>query len=139
MPFAQIVLSGSVDYAMRAFNGTGSEKQERLRAVETGALPYYRLMYADNIVLKNSAYEALGSVSFAVWRQSAAEAYAEVSAALSAVRGAQITDHRYLTGQVTCTAYDNGVSVYVNYGETVYTADGLTVPAGGYAVKGGAS
>ncbi len=139
VPFAQIVLSGSVDYAMRAFNGTGSEKQERLRAVETGALPYYRLMYADNIVLKNSAYEALGSVSFAVWRQSAAEAYAEVSAALSAVRGAQITDHRYLTGQVTCTAYDNGVSVYVNYGETVYTADGLTVPAGGYAVKGGAS
>ena len=59
--------------------------------------------------------------------------------ALSAVRGAQITDHRYLTGQVTCTAYDNGVSVYVNYGETAYTADGLTVPAGDYAVKGGAS
>jgi hypothetical protein len=32
------------------------------------------------------------------------------------------------------SVYENGVTVYVNYGDTAYTADGQSVPEQGYAV-----
>ena len=51
-------------------------------------------------------------------------------------QGAQITDHRYLTDEVTCTVYDNGVEIYVNYGDQPYTTGAVTVPAVGYTVGG---
>ena len=37
-----------------------------------------------------------------------------------------------LTDEVTATTYGNGVRVLINYGTAVYTADGVTVEAGGY-------
>lgn len=95
VPFAQIVMSGCVDYAMRAFNSTSDRQWERLRAVETGASVYYRFMYEDNILLKKSEYEDLNSIQYSVWLEQAKESYRYVSEALSRVQGAQILDHIY--------------------------------------------
>lgn len=136
IPFAQIVMSGCVDYAMRAFNSTSDWQWERLRAIEVGSNVYYRLMYEDNVLLKKTDYEDLNSLHYSVWIEQARESYHYVSEALEKVRGAQICDHTYLTDKVTCTVYDNGVKIYVNYSEQPYVADDITVPAEGYMVGG---
>ena len=136
IPFAQMVMNGSVDYALRAFNSTSDRQWERLRAIETGSLVYYRFMYEDNILLKKSDYEDLNSIQYSVWLEQAVESYLYVSEAQKQVQGAQIIDHRYLTEEVTCTTYDNGVAIYVNYSDQPYTAGTITVPAGGYTVGG---
>ena len=136
VPFAQIVMSGCMDYAMRAFNSTSDRQWDRLRAIETGASVYYRFMYEDNILLKKSEYEDLNSIQYSVWLDQAQESYRYVSEALERVQGAQICDHIYLTEEVTCTTYDNDVKIYVNYSDQPYVTGEITVPAEGYALGG---
>ena len=42
--------------------------------------------------------------------------------------------HEKLTETVSCTEYDDGTKVYVNYGYEDYSTDGVTVPARDYLV-----
>ena len=45
-----------------------------------------------------------------------------------------MTGHEKLTETVSCTEYDDGTKVYVNYGYEDYSTDGVTVPARDYLV-----
>ena len=46
--------------------------------------------------------------------------------------------HEKITDAVYCTRYENGVAVYVNYGDAAYAlSDAALVPAGGYLVVPG--
>lgn len=135
IPFVQIVLSGRMEYAMTAFNQSGNVQWERLRAIETGAMVYYRLMYADNMELKKTAYEGLSSMNYAIWLDQVADSYRYVEEALALTEGSAIKDHETLNGQVAVTTYGNGTRIYVNYGNEAFVTDeGLEVPAAGYAV-----
>ena len=43
-----------------------------------------------------------------------------------------------MSDSVRCVTYDNGVSIWVNYADTPYSGDGVTVPAYGFtALKDG--
>ena len=51
------------------------------------------------------------------------------------VFGQEMTDHEYVAKDVTCTTYEDGTKVYVNYGYDDFTApDGTAVPARDYSV-----
>ena len=52
---------------------------------------------------------------------------------LDAIAGSAMTDHGQVAEQVYNPVYANGVTVYVNYGDADYVADGVSVPAQGYA------
>ena len=54
---------------------------------------------------------------------------------LTSVAGATIVNHSYVTKNVTKTVFDNGVSVYVNYGDTDYKSDIGVVKAQGFLNK----
>jgi hypothetical protein len=45
-----------------------------------------------------------------------------------------MTGHDNLTETVSCTEYEDGTKVYVNYGYEDYTDAGVTVPARDYKV-----
>ena len=49
----------------------------------------------------------------------------------------RITDHARLSKDVAVTTYENGTSVFVNYGEEDYTQGAVTVAARSYLVTGG--
>ena len=51
------------------------------------------------------------------------------------VRDAQIESHEILSSSVRKVTYDNGTILYLNYGKTQAQADGVTIPAQGYAVR----
>ena len=53
------------------------------------------------------------------------------------VSGARISGHRVIDANVRAVSYDNGVTVYVNYGTEPVSVGGITVSAQGYAVTGG--
>ena len=134
IPFVQIVLSGHMEYAMTAFNQSGNMEWERLRAIETGASVYYRLMYADNMELKKTAYEGLNSMNYAVWLEQAVASYRYVEEALAPAEGTPILSHETLNSEVAVTTFENGARIYVNYGGAAFVTDeGLEVPAAGYA------
>ena len=47
----------------------------------------------------------------------------------------QIRSHDQLTGEVSVTEYQDGTRVYVNYGDSDYSGEGITVPARDYLVE----
>ena len=119
---------------MTAFNQSGNMEWERLRAIETGASVYYRLMYADNMELKKTAYEGLNSMNYAVWLEQAVASYRYVEEALAPAEGTPILSHETLNSEVAVTTFENGARIYVNYGGAAFVTDeGLEVPAAGYA------
>ena len=62
-----------------------------------------------------------------------AAAQAEMEERLAPVAGAVMVSHEKLDDGLTRTSYDNGWTVYVNYGAQARTIGGTTIPAMDYA------
>ncbi len=134
VPFAQMVLHGYIPYSGSAINMESSPQQALLWAVESGAGLYYKLMYQDNTVLLNTQFTSLYSTNYSLWVEQMAEQQAALSELYDATALCRITEHARLTADVTCTTYENGTRVLVNYGKTDYTDGEVTVKAGDFAV-----
>ena len=70
----------------------------------------------------------VGSLLFQQEMQ-AADYYQQADQALADLRGARMTKHSVVQENVYCTEYDSSSLVYVNYGETEATVNGVTIPA----------
>ena len=77
------------------------------------------------------------ATTFSAWKDEAVESYKFVNGALKAVSGAEMVSHQQLSPTLAKVTYSNGVTIYVNHGETDESADGQTVPAMNYLVAGG--
>lgn len=136
IPFYEIVLHGVMPYAGAPLNKSSDFRKDLLKAVETGAEPYFEWMYAENYFLKDTDYNNFG-IHYADWLDEAAEAYREFNEALGDCRDARIIKHEKLFENVYCTRYSNGTSIYTNYGDSAVTVNGVTVNAVDWtAVKG---
>ena len=58
----------------------------------------------------------------------------DTSAYLNSVKNVAISSHSLLTYDVHKTVFENGVTIYVNYGAKEAAADGVTVAAMDYVV-----
>ena len=101
---------------------------------QTGAGLYYKLMYEDNTILLNTQFTSLYSTNYTLWIDRMAAQQEALSALYASVATCRMTGYVRLTGDVSCTTYENGTRVLVNYGKSDYTADGQTVKAGSFAV-----
>ena len=93
-------------------------------------------MYQDSDILKYTRFNDLYSTSYTLWKNSAVENYKELKPLLEKVGGSLITEHYISDNSMTKTVFDNGVKVYVNYGETENVYDGISVPALGFVTVG---
>ena len=57
------------------------------------------------------------------------ENYKALSKALDGLIDKEIVSHRALSDSVVRVEYEGGSVIYVNYGDTDYTAEGITVNA----------
>lgn len=135
VPFYQIVLHGILPYAGEAVNLSGSYQESLLQSAETGSSLLFQLMYEPNHVLYKTRLQE-HSACYTAWLETAAADWKSLSALLGQVQGSAIADHRVLSDTVRCTAYENGVTVYVNYGEQAVSVEGVTVKPQSFAVKG---
>lgn len=137
VPFLQMVLRGSVDYYAPYSNLGFYSNASILKMIEYGAYPSFMVMGADNFSISDTPLENHFSLNFEDWEEKIYNVYGKVNEALSKVKGAAITAHHVEAEGVYLTTYDNGVQIFVNYNNEDYvTENGLTVPAGGYAVEG---
>ncbi len=131
VPFLQIVLSGSTRYSGGPFNRSGSDDENFLNAVETGADLYYEWIYKSDVEissLKGVDSEKLYSMCYKGWINTAAEQYKRIYNELGAVSGHEITGHSKLLENVYLTQY-NDASVIVNYNYNDVEVNGITVKA----------
>ncbi|RAV19427.1 DUF5696 domain-containing protein [Paenibacillus contaminans] len=134
VPFLPIAIHGLVDYSGEWGNLRESGKEQLLRSIEFGAVPHYLLTYEDPAELRKTPGNFIYSSRYEEWEDTLAAEYKQWNETLGFVRSAFITGHRELAAGVRETRYDNGVSVVVNYNDTVYTVGGVTVEPFDFAV-----
>ncbi len=142
VPFYQIVFKGSVSMSGTSINLSTNDRTNLLKAVESGlGLTYTLIGEYDTDLITSAQNVFYGSV---YWddtiergaRETIEANIAEYKSYFDSVNGAKIVDHKILTDDVRVTTFDNGVTVYVNYGSTDYTEGDITVAASDFTVKG---
>ena len=138
VPFYQIALHGLVDYAGQAVNIAQNYETNLLKTIETGAGLYFLFAEIPAQELQMTDYAVYSSARYDQWADTVQQLYQTLNAQLGHTYGQMITDHRYLTQQVTVTVYEDGTQVYVNYGSSAYQLEnGKTVQPMNYLVTGG--
>ncbi len=141
VPFYQIVFKGNVSMSVTSLNLATNAETTMLSAVESGAGLSYTVIGEYNTNLVSSGQNVFyGSL---YWNETLEtgvkdrilEDVAEYKDFFYSVKGAGIADHKIVNENVRMTEFDNGVTVYVNYGAKNESVDGIEIPARGYKVK----
>ncbi len=134
VPLYEIILHGCVDYTGLALNvkDSAGTRADLLHLIEYGASCRYIFTYEEATQMKYTGLNRFYATTFSAWKDTAAKAYAFLNEALKPVSGALMAGHETLSNGVVKVTYDNGVRIYINYGDAPLSADGLTVPAQGY-------
>lgn len=112
VPFIQIVLHGIVPYAGEPLNLSDDYETAVLQIMETGTIPSFSWIYAENSALKDTNCNYY-SMNYSSWLEKAGAVYREFYK-LADCQGAGIIGHKKENG-LAVTTYDNGITVYVNY------------------------
>ncbi|GAA3401043.1 DUF5696 domain-containing protein [Paenibacillus hodogayensis] len=140
IPFAQIALHGLVNYSSSYANNRQEYQKQFLRDLEYGSAPAFIFTYESAEEFKNADTLHLYSPDFRDWESQAVQEYQRMNQALGDVQDKFIVNHRTLASEVKETTYSNGKRIIVNYGNSAYTAGGITVkPLDYLIVKGGAA
>jgi len=138
IPFYQMVIHGCIDYSGAAVNLSHSyDKQDLiLHLVEFGLSPRFTLSYRNSSDIKYSGLNSFYSTQYQIWLEDAADIYHKVNEVMKHTANSTIIEHIVYGPGVKRITYDNGVTVYVNFSGEDAIADDVTVPAGGYVLKG---
>ncbi|MGN0485958.1 MAG: DUF5696 domain-containing protein [Acutalibacteraceae bacterium] len=118
VPFLQAVLHGTVQYSLSPANESDSSVDAMLKAIEYGAVPYYRWQCADT---GEGVNYYMNSVS------EAQAFYGKMRAMFADLTAAKITGHEKIREGVYLTVYSNSTKIYVNYTSGSVTVSGITV------------
>ncbi len=135
IPFYQLALHGYVNYTGEALNLAGNTEEELLASAEYGAGLYFTLMRESAFALQKTLYTEYYGSDFDAWHDRMLEIYTRYNEELGHTFSQQMTDHEILSEDLTCTTYEDGTKVYVNYGyEDASAPDGTVVPSRDYKV-----
>lgn len=135
VPFYQMALHGYVEYVGESLNLTKDPVDELLKSAEYGAGLSFTLMEETSFTLQNTLYTEYFGAEYAACKGNMYEIFNRYNKELGHVFNQEMTDHEYVAEDVTCTTYEDGTKVYVNYTYSDFTAaDGTVVPAKDYTV-----
>ncbi len=123
VPFIQLVLHGTVDYAGEAVNTSINKEELLLKCIEYGACPHFEWNYESTGDTETDVFYYDNTIN------NAAEFYTEANTVLNDLRDARMTDHYEIDDGVFCTEYDTGSIIYVNYTDSDFTVLGAVVEA----------
>lgn len=135
VPFYQLAIHGFVDYTGEALNLTANPEDELLKSAEYGAGLAFTVMQENPFTLQNTVYTQYFGSEYTACKDEMYETYNRYNSELGHVFNQEMTDHEFLATGVTCTTYEDGTKVYVNYGYSEFTtADGTVVSPRDYTV-----
>lgn len=134
IPFLTIVLKGILPIYSEYTNFEANKKEFFLQLVETGIFPSFYITKEDSADLIYTNSSDVYSSKYSIYKDEIIEYTKELKQVNAAVSGSLIIGHKRLDNGVTVISYDNGVNIYVNYGDADQTVDGYTVAAMSYKV-----
>ena len=133
VPFYQIAIHGYVNYTGEPLTLAQGWEEELLMSAEYGAGLSFTLMSETAFVLQNTLYTKYFGADYASWHDRLLEVYGRYNEELGGTFSQRIADHQRITDTLTCTVYEDGTKVYVNYAyEDATAADGTLVKARDY-------
>ncbi len=138
VPFYEMLIHGYIDYSGSVINLNDAQEEADiiLSLIENGASPHFMFSYENSSDIKNTGLNRFYSTTYENWKEDAVSVYTKVNDALKYVNGAAMTDHRILDNNVRAVTYSNGVTIYINTGNSEQSVDGVTVPAKSYTIGG---
>ena len=135
VPFYQLAIHGFVNYTGYPINISGNEVDEVLLAAEYGAGLSFTFMKESAFALQKTLYTEYYGSEYAAWHDRMLDIYNRYNSELKHTFNQQMVDHDNITVELSCTTYEDGTKVYVNYGhEDAKTEDGIVVPAKDFKV-----
>ncbi len=135
VPFYQIATHGYFNYTGEALNLAQNMQDELLRSAEYGAGLSFTVMGDDAFSLQKTLYTEYFGASFQDWHPKMTEIYTRYNQELGHIYNQRMVNHESLTNKVSCTSYEDGTKVYVNYSfEDYVTPAGKKIPARDYVV-----
>lgn len=135
VPFYQLAIHGYVNYTGAPLNVCGNEQEQLLESAEYGAGLSFSLMRETAFALQKTLYTEYYASDFAAVHDRMLETYNRYNSELGHVFNQKMTGHEKLSDNLSCTVYEDGTKVYVNYGFTdETTSDGVKIPARDYLV-----
>lgn len=135
VPFYQLALHGYVNYTGEPINLTQDGQEVLLNSAEYGAGLSFALMKESAFALQKTLYTNYFGADYDAWHDRVVELYTRYDNELGHIFSQRMTGHEFLNTKLTCTTYEDGTRVYVNYSfEDAVTEDGTRVAARDYTV-----
>ncbi len=135
VPFYQIAVHGYVNYTGEALNLTQNEEEQLLKSAEYGAGLSFTVMNETAFALQKTLYTEYFGADYSAWHDRMVDIYTRYNNELGHTFNQRMVDHELMTELLSCTTYEDGTKVYVNYSYDDYvTKDGAKVPARDYLV-----
>lgn len=135
VPFYQLAVHGYVNYTGDPVNICGDTQSEILYAAEYGAGLSFTVMRESAFALQKTLYTEYYGSDYDAWHDDMVEIYTRFNEELGHIYNQEMTDHVNYTAELSCTTYEDGTKVYVNYGYSEAVAEGgVHVPARDYLV-----
>ncbi|WP_409342214.1 DUF5696 domain-containing protein [Paenibacillus sp. MBLB4367] len=114
VPFYPMVVHGAVEYTTTAANLRGVYDTGLLKAIEYGAIPYFRLTYSPSRALKETDFDYVYSSEYAIWKSRIVDEYGKFNK-LAAVYDKRMVNHEKKADGIYVTTYEDGTRVTVDY------------------------
>ncbi len=137
VPFLPLLIRGTVAFTGRPLNYAGDYRSQFLRSLEYGAGLSWLVFSEQAGLTKDSAYNQYFNGRYRDWKERMVRDVLDVQEAFGDLPAARMAGHDRLAESVYRTAYEDGTEVYVNYGSDAWSADGILVNPGGFAVRKG--
>lgn len=135
VPFYQIVFHGYTSLYSEPLNLALNADKLLLRAIEAGVSPSFTLSYSYDISLADSNNSSFYGMLYDNHKTEIFRTVQATSDYYQRIQNAQIVNHEILAENLRKTTFDNGVCVYVNYGDRDITVDGLLIKSQSYAYQ----
>lgn len=132
VPFTAMVLSGHKDFTYKPVNLSNNNRKDLLQLIEAGAGAYYKITGTFYEELANTSYDSMYSTVYSDIKDQIFDTYSYLSEALDGVYGVKMVNHEQVAENVYKSTYANGTSIYVNYSDKEYVANGIKVAAQDY-------
>ena len=133
IPFLAITVSGKIPYYTEYVNFQANNAKFFLHLVEQGTRPTFLLTAEDPIKLQNTNSNDIYSAKWELYQDMIPQWANELASLHEVIGKAQITGHTF-QGDLVRVEWSNGVKVYVNFGSTEASMDGLTAGPLSYTV-----
>jgi len=139
VPFIPMVLSGHVKLYGPYLNYVSDLDTMILKMIEYNLRPSFMITKAEGHLLRHTNHEYLFTTEFDLWKDTMFDTYQKISPYLNKVTSAHMLNHTYITDTLVEIIYDNGITIYINYGMNDVIYNDLNISAMSASVKEGSS